>query len=277
VDGKIEVVEIFWYGCPHCYSFEPHLDKWLQTKPDDIIFVRMPGVLNAAWVQHARAYYTAEKLGVLDKIHRPLFDAIHRDRKRIFSEDELHDFFVERGVDGADFDRVYRSNEIDTRVKQALVMARAAHVTGVPAIIINGRYMTTGSLTGSFERLLEVTDRLAGLERDRLAAASAPTLPGGETEPAQPAPPETPVAAAASQPATPATETPSPTPSPVAVADAGSAAAPAPVEETPAPTAPAGETPVPISGKAFFPYLIIVGLLALVAVVIVLKGRSGRH
>ena len=163
--GKIEVLEIFWYGCPHCYSFEPYLDKWLQSKPDDVVFVRMPGVLNPAWIPHARAFYTAQKLGVLDTIHMPLFHALHRDRKRIFSEEELRDFFVEQGVKAEDFERVYRSNEIDTRVKQALVKARGARITGVPAVIVNGRYMTTGTLTGTFENLLQVVDQLIALER----------------------------------------------------------------------------------------------------------------
>jgi thiol:disulfide interchange protein DsbA len=169
-EGKIEVLEIFWYGCPHCYSFEPYLDKWMATKPADVEFVRMPGVLNPQWVPHARAYYTAQKLGVLDKIHMPLFHALHRDRKRIFTEDDLRDFFEDNGVKGEDFDRVYRSNEVDTRVKQALVTARGARVTGVPTVIVNGKYMTSGSLTGSFENLLSVIDQLIARERKPVVA-----------------------------------------------------------------------------------------------------------
>jgi thiol:disulfide interchange protein DsbA len=165
VGDKIEVLEIFWYGCPHCYSFEPYLDKWLASKPAEVEFVRMPGVLNPAWLPHARAYYTAQKLQVLDKIHMPLFHALHRDRKAIFSEDELREFFEANGVSGEDFDRVYRSNEVDTRVKQALVTARSARVTGVPAIIVNGKYLTSGSHAGSFEKLLQIVDQLVARER----------------------------------------------------------------------------------------------------------------
>lgn len=168
--GKIEVLEIFWYGCPHCYSFEPYLEKWAATMPDDVEFVRLPGVLNQSWVPHARAFYTAQKLGVLERIHMPLFNALHREKKKIFSESELRRFFVDQGIDGDEFDRVYRSNEVDTRVKQAFLTARNARVTGVPTILVNGKYMTSGSMTGSFEDLLKTIDGLIELERGTPAA-----------------------------------------------------------------------------------------------------------
>lgn len=165
----IEVLEIFWYGCPHCYSLEPHLEKWLESKPENVEFVRLPGVLNTSWIPHARAFYTAQKLGVLDQIHRPLFDALHRDRKAIFSEGDLREFFEAHGVDGKEFTRVYHSSEVETRLKQALVLARNYKVTGVPALIVNGKYLTSASLAGNHEDMLKVVDRL--VERERLAAA----------------------------------------------------------------------------------------------------------
>ena len=98
--GKIEVLEIFWYGCPHCYAFEPYLQQWLSRKPDNVEFRLMPGILNNNWVPHAKAYYVAEKLGILDKIHQQLFDAIHKDKRNIFSDDDVKEFFIEQGVDG---------------------------------------------------------------------------------------------------------------------------------------------------------------------------------
>jgi thiol:disulfide interchange protein DsbA len=263
-EGKIEVIEIFWYGCPHCYSFEPYLDKWMATKPADVEFVRMPGVLNPSWVQHARAFYTAQKLGVLDKIHMPLFQAIHRDRERIFSEDELRAFFTAQGVDGNDFDRVYRSNEIDTRMKQALFRARGARVTGVPTIVVNGRYMTSGTMTGSFERMLEVTDQLIALERERIGVA-LPAVTPAEPEPAAAVPAqvsvsEPPAASAVPEPVPPAAE--------VAPAGVG------PVSSVPADTAQA-DAPATTPDKP--PYLIILGVLAAVIVAtVVLKGRRQK-
>ena len=162
---KIEVVEVFWYGCPHCYDFEPHVKKWLETKAEDVEFVRMPGIFNKNWVGHARAYYTAEKLGVLDKIHTPLFEALHKERRRIFSESELKDFFVSRGVDGDEFTRVYNSSEIETKFKRAFLMGQRYKITGVPAVIVNGKYMTSASQAGSFENILKTVDSLVAKER----------------------------------------------------------------------------------------------------------------
>ncbi len=162
---KIEVVEVFWYGCPHCYDFEPHVKKWLETMPDDVEFRRMPGIFNKNWVGHARAYYTAEKLGVLDKVHTPLFEALHKERKRIFSESEIKDFFVSQGVDGDEFTRVYNSSEIETKFKQAFLMGQRYKITGVPAVIVNGKYMTSASQAGSFENILKTIDELVAKER----------------------------------------------------------------------------------------------------------------
>ncbi len=164
-DDKIEVVEIFWYGCPHCYSFEPHIERWQENAPDNVAFRRMPAVLNQSWLPHARAYYTAVKLGVLEQIHEPLFDALHRERKRIFTESDLRDFFVSRGVDGNDFTRVYNSNEVETKIKQAYFMARNYKLTGVPSVVVNGKYMTSASMAGSFEKLLQIVDHLVEKEK----------------------------------------------------------------------------------------------------------------
>lgn len=162
---KIEVLEVFWYGCPHCYDFEPHIQKWLKTKADDVEFRRMPGIFNKSWIPHAKAYFTAEKLGVLEKIHGPLFHALHNEKKRIYSENELKDFFISKGIDGDEFTRVFNSNEIETKFKQAFVMGQRYKITGVPTVIINGKYMTSGSLAGSYDNLLKTIDDLVDRER----------------------------------------------------------------------------------------------------------------
>ncbi len=164
-DNKIEVLEVFWYGCPHCYDFEPYVEKWLENLPEDVEFRRMPGIFNKNWIPHAKAYFTAEKLGVLDKIHNPLFNALHKERKRIYNEDELKDFFVAKGVDGDKFTKVFNSSEIETKFKQAFVMGKRYKITGVPAVIINGKYMTSGSMSGSYENLLKTIDELIAKER----------------------------------------------------------------------------------------------------------------
>jgi len=165
--GKnIEVVEVFWYGCPHCYSLEPYLEKWLETKPDDVEFRRVPGVLGKNWLPHARAYYTAEILGVLDVIHKQLFDAIHGDNKNIMDERGLRDFFVKQGIKKDDFNKVYQSGEVTDRVKEAFIAGQGYNLTGVPAIIVNGKYRTSAGMTGSNQNLIETVNQLIDRERN---------------------------------------------------------------------------------------------------------------
>jgi len=165
---KIEVVEVFWYACPHCYEFEPYLEKWLENKPEDVEFRRMPGIFRKSWIPHAHAFFTAEKLGVLDKIHRPLLEAIHDKKQRLFDEKSLKAFFMKNGVDGDAFTQTYHSNEIETKVKQAFVMGQRYGVSGVPSIVINGKYLTSGALAGSLQNVLAVIDSL--VERERTEA-----------------------------------------------------------------------------------------------------------
>lgn len=165
---KIEVMEIFWYGCPHCYAFEPYVENWVKSLPEDVEFRRVPGVLNKNWMPHARAYFTAEKLGVMERIHIPLFEALHKQRKRIFNESELKEFFVAQGVSADEFTKTYNSQAVEIKVKKAFLAARRAGLTGVPAVIVNGKYLTSGTMTGSYENLLKVIDQLVDKERKGL-------------------------------------------------------------------------------------------------------------
>jgi protein dithiol oxidoreductase (disulfide-forming) len=162
---KIEVLEIFWYACPHCYDFEPYVNEWLKNKPDDVTFRRMPGIFRKSWIPHAKAFFTAKKLGILDDIHTALFNAIHKDKKKIHDEASIKKFFLKRGVDKSEFKKIYNSEEIDTKAKQAFVMGQRYKVTGVPAVIVNGKYMVSGSTAGSFENVLKVIDSLVDKER----------------------------------------------------------------------------------------------------------------
>lgn len=167
---KIEVLEVFWYACPHCFDFEPHISKWLESKPDDVEFRRMPGIFRKNWIPHAKAYFTAKKLDVLEDIHTPLFDAIHKQKKNIHDDDDFEDFFVKHGVDEDAFTKVYESEEVETMVKQAYVMGQRYKITGVPAVIVNGKYMVSGSTAGSFENVLKVIDQLIEKERGEMSA-----------------------------------------------------------------------------------------------------------
>lgn len=167
---RIEVVEVFWYGCPHCYALEPYLDKWLETKPDDVEFRRIPGVLGRNWLPHARAYYTAEKLGILGKIHQQMFNAIHVERTDLGSEKKLASFFKDHGVDRDEFMKTYESEEITDKIKQAFVAGQGYGLTGVPAIIVNGKYRVSASTAGGNARLIEVVNML--IEQERKVAMS---------------------------------------------------------------------------------------------------------
>ncbi len=167
---KIEVLEIFWYACPHCYDFEPYIHEWLNNKPEDVTFRRMPGIFRKGWIPHAKAFFTAEKLGILDDIHTPLFNAIHRDKKKIHDDASIKKFFLKHGVDKSEFKKIYNSEETETKTKQAFVMGQRYKVTGVPAIIVNGKYMVSGSTAGSFENVLKVIDSL--VDKERASAAN---------------------------------------------------------------------------------------------------------
>lgn len=162
---KIEVLEVFWYACPHCYDFEPYVKEWLTNLPEDVTFRRMPGIFRKSWIPHAKAFYTAEKLGVLDDIHQPLFDAIHKQKKKVHDDAAFKKFFAKQGVDKDEFTDIYESDEIKDKAKQAFLMGQKYKLTGVPAIIVNGKYMISGSSAGSFENMLKITDALVDKER----------------------------------------------------------------------------------------------------------------
>jgi thiol:disulfide interchange protein DsbA len=157
---KIEIIEFFWYGCPHCYDFEPLLEKWVKALPKNVEFIRQPAVFSDLWGKHAKAYFTAEALGVVDKVHNDFFDALQTKKQHLETEDELAKFFVAHGVNENEFRTTYNSFLVDTKVRQAATTAGRYGITGVPAIIINGKYKTNGPLAGSHEKMLEVINQL---------------------------------------------------------------------------------------------------------------------
>ncbi len=166
--GKIEVLELFWYGCPHCYYLESELDAWLKNKPDDVVFVRVPAILGPSWELHARGFYTAELLGVTDKIHKPLFERIHKEKKQIRNLAQLKEFFVTQGVSAQDFENTYKSFAVITKTNRAKQAAGLYGIKGVPALVVNGKYRTSAGAAGSNKGMLEVVDFL--VERERAAA-----------------------------------------------------------------------------------------------------------
>lgn len=169
---QVEVVEMFWYGCPHCYHFEPNLVGWLKKLPANVKFIRIPAVFpdRPLWEMHARAYYTAELLGVLDKTHEALFDAIHKYHQRLFDEDSLADFYAKYGVDKKLFKETMHSFGVQMKVDRARELCRRYGIDGVPTLVIDGKYRTFASLTNGEDGMLKVTDFLIEKESKTLQA-----------------------------------------------------------------------------------------------------------
>lgn len=163
-EGKVEVLEFFWYGCPHCYRLEPSMESWLKDKPDNVVFKRIAPPLNPSWENHARAYYAAEALGVIDKLHQPLFDAIHKNKQRLRGKDELADFAATQGIDRDVFLKTMDSFAVESQLRRASQLARAYRLSGVPAVAINGKFKTSGSLAGSYPRMVQIVDQLSRKE-----------------------------------------------------------------------------------------------------------------
>ena len=165
-DGKVEVLELFWYGCPHCYAFEPHIESWLKTKANYIEYVRFPAIFSSeTWKLHAAAYYTAKALGVVDKIHAPLFDAIHKERRKLATTDALANFFNDvAGVDKEKFNNTMNSFLVQSQLNRSREMSRRYGVGGVPAIIVNGKWRIESGNAGSHSNMLRLAGHLAARE-----------------------------------------------------------------------------------------------------------------
>jgi len=158
--NKIEVTEVFWYGCGHCYHFEPDVQKWKKTLADDVDFVQMPAIWNAPMEVHAKALYTAKALGKLDEMNQPFFDALNSQRLRLDNEKELAEFFAKFGVSEEDFHKTYRSFGVVSQVNIANSKARGYGITGTPELIVDGKYRISTRMAGSQEKMLEIADYL---------------------------------------------------------------------------------------------------------------------
>ena len=158
--SKVEVLELFWYGCSHCFALEPRLKSWEKTIPDYVDFQRMPAVMGRGWDIHGRAYYAAEQLGLVEATHEALFNAIHRNRAPLFDNVALAGFYAQFGVDELTFNKAYKSFSVNSKVQQAQLKQRKYQARGVPAIIVNGKYRVD-----SQKDMLKVVDYLVEKER----------------------------------------------------------------------------------------------------------------
>ena len=162
---KIEVAEVFWYGCPHCYDFDPILETWKKTLPADVAFVRIPVIWNPTNQVHARLMYTAEALGVSDEAHEAIFKSIHQSGNMLTDEAAMVALFEKLGVKEADFREAYDSFGVSSAVKRAENLTRRYGIRSVPVIVVNGKYATDAPNVRSFSDMIEVTDELISRER----------------------------------------------------------------------------------------------------------------
>ncbi len=171
---KVEVVELFSYACIHCNNFEPYVKSWQQQQPDDVDFRPVPAVFDRDWELLAQAFYTAETLGVTEAVHQDIFDGIHERREDLRRQDAVAALFAERaGVSQDDFDAAYGSFSVRSRVQQAKALVRAYRATGVPAMVVNGKYIVDGRMAGGNAAMLEVVDFLVAQERATLSSEAS--------------------------------------------------------------------------------------------------------
>jgi thiol:disulfide interchange protein DsbA len=164
--GRIEVVEFFWYGCPHCNAFEPILEPWAAKLPAGVSFRRVPVAFREEpFVAHQRIYYALEEMKLVDTMHRRVFAAIHVDHLRLDKPADIASFMTRNGVDGTKFLEYYNGFSVQTKAKQAAQLAQAYKIDGVPAIGVQGKYFTSATLAGTHERALAVADFLIQKER----------------------------------------------------------------------------------------------------------------
>jgi cyclophilin family peptidyl-prolyl cis-trans isomerase/protein-disulfide isomerase len=166
--NRIEVVEMFSYGCPHCYEFEPMVREWSDRQAEDVDFWFFHAVWSEAMKLYARAFYTAKQLGVGDRIHAPLFTALVQEHRSIRNEADLADFFAARGVDKAAFTEAFNSDEVDQGVQYAEQRVRLYHPSGVPEIVVNGKYRVDRMHAGGLAEMLTITEFLVDRERKAL-------------------------------------------------------------------------------------------------------------
>jgi thiol:disulfide interchange protein DsbA len=164
--SKIEVLEFFWYRCPHCFQLEPGLDKWLKTLPKDAQIRRVPAVFQENWMPGAKIYYTLEQMGLLDTMHNKVFDAYHVARTDLNNPAVLGDWVTKQGIDRKKFEAIYNSFSIQAKAMQGAKLAKVYGINGVPTFVVDGKYVTSMSMTESEPRLFEVLDELIDKARE---------------------------------------------------------------------------------------------------------------
>lgn len=162
---KIEVAEFFWYGCPHCYHFEPNITVWLKAKAKDVNFVQVPAIWHPDMELHAKMFYTAQQLNKLAQLHETFFTAMQVGKMKLNTPEEISKLFIEQGVSAEEFNKTFNSFGTDSMVKQAQARANGSKISGTPEMVVNGKYRVSAKLAGSQPNMLKVVDFLVEKER----------------------------------------------------------------------------------------------------------------
>jgi thiol:disulfide interchange protein DsbA len=171
--SKVEVVEAFGYLCPHCANFQPFIEPWQESAPDYVSYIRMPVLFQRAWEPLGRAYYVAEAMGVVDQIHMPLFDALHKQRRRLTNDEDIADFFAEQGIDREAYLKTAKSFAVETKMRRTVTLTQRYGISGTPSIVINGKYLAMARMAGGNNELIQLIDYLVKKEAAELPQAEA--------------------------------------------------------------------------------------------------------
>ena len=158
--GKVEVIEFFWYGCPHCYDFEPELNAWLKRQPKDVIFRKVPVAFRDDFMPHSQLFYALEAMGKGDALNDKVMYAMHKENKRLMTENEIADWAASQGIDRNIFLATYRSFAVVSKARAARQMADAYRIDGVPTVVMQGRYVTSPSIAGTKAKAISVMEHL---------------------------------------------------------------------------------------------------------------------
>ncbi len=171
---KIEVLEFFWFGCPHCYAFEPSIEAWLKNKPANVEFIRVPAVFRPSWTLHARLYYALEIMGQDKRLVPVVFEYLNKQRRKLDSIDQILNFVSKHGIDRSEFLDTMNSFAVESRIRKAQQLQQDYAIEGVPTIAVNGKYVVNGTMAGSHEKMIQVMDYLIQKESKKEATIMAP-------------------------------------------------------------------------------------------------------
>jgi len=170
VTTGIEVIDFFWYGCPHCYNLQPALERWIGRKPADVTVRRIPAVLRDSWAPHARIYYTLEVLGETERLHQRVYHDYHVGKLAMSKPDVMSEWAMHNGIARERWDEAYNSTQVTQKLAEAAKQSRAYKVTGTPSLVVQGRYLTSGSMAESLDGMIAILDGLVQRVRHQATA-----------------------------------------------------------------------------------------------------------